>query len=115
MPEARAKERGEVARYWLRMENLRSLREHQTPFPCNRSNTRPYPDGMGNTGLVADGVQESQSKILCMDYRDISRAVYHKIVCLEVAKHVGMRHFSRFLKPVYGLLDDDGVFLIQLS
>ncbi|PMD14942.1 cyclopropane-fatty-acyl-phospholipid synthase [Hyaloscypha hepaticicola] len=69
----------------------------------------------GNKGLLADGIRNTQSKILCMDYRDIPSSTYNKITCLEMAEHVGVRHFSSFLRQVYTLLDDDGVFIIQLS
>ncbi|TVY30456.1 Sphingolipid C9-methyltransferase [Lachnellula hyalina] len=69
----------------------------------------------GNAGLRADGIAEEQSKVLCMDYRDIPRTTFAKIACLEMAEHVGIRHFSSFLKQVYNLLDDDGVFVLQLS
>lgn len=69
----------------------------------------------GNQGLLADGIHSSQSKILCMDYRDIPRDTYTHISCLEMAEHVGVRHFSSFLRQVYDLLSDDGVFVLQLS
>ncbi|TVY57993.1 Sphingolipid C9-methyltransferase 2 [Lachnellula cervina] len=69
----------------------------------------------GNAGLRADGIPEEQSKIICMDYRDIPQTTFAKIACLEMAEHVGVRHFSSFLKQVYNLLDDDGVFVLQLS
>ncbi|KAI9663521.1 MAG: Sphingolipid C9-methyltransferase 2 [Alyxoria varia] len=73
----------------------------------------------GNNGLRKDGIPEEQSRILCMDYRDISppdgKSGYDKITCLEMAEHVGIRHFSTFLSQVYDMLDDDGVFLLQIA
>lgn len=71
----------------------------------------------GNNALRKVGVPEEQSKILCMDYRDIPVPAggYDKITCLEMAEHVGVRHFSRFLKQVYDMLDDDGVFFLQIA
>jgi len=71
----------------------------------------------GNNGLRKDGVPESQSKILCMDYRDIPvpPGGYNKITCLEMAEHVGVRHFSTFLSQVNSMLDDDGVFFLQIA
>ena len=69
----------------------------------------------GNKGLRADGIAEKQSRVLCMDYRDIPKEMYPRIVCLEMAEHVGVRHFTRFLTQVYQLLEDDGVFVLQLS
>jgi len=71
----------------------------------------------GNNALRKAGVEESQSKILCMDYRDIplAKGGYNKITCLEMAEHVGVRHFSKFLSQVYDMLDDDGVFFLQIA
>ena len=71
----------------------------------------------GNSGLRKLGVEASQSEILCMDYRDIPvpEGGYNKITCLEMAEHVGVRHFSTFLKQVYDMLDDDGMFFLQYA
>ena len=71
----------------------------------------------GNNALRKAGVEESQSKILCMDYRDIPLPAggYKKIICLEMAEHVGVRFFGTFLKQVYDMLDDDGVFFLQIA
>ncbi|KAI9832846.1 MAG: Sphingolipid C9-methyltransferase 2 [Phylliscum demangeonii] len=90
----------------------------------------------GNTSLRKAGVGESQSRILCMDYRDIPPAAakrttrtrldmpdegataggYDKITCLEMAEHVGLRHFGAFLNQVYELLSDEqGVFFLQVA
>ncbi|KAL9052170.1 MAG: hypothetical protein Q9162_005565 [Coniocarpon cinnabarinum] len=72
----------------------------------------------GNNGLRRDGVSESQSRILCMDYRDIPRPTsghYDRITCLEMAEHVGVRHFSSFLNQVSDMLSDDGVFFLQIA
>lgn len=71
----------------------------------------------GNNAMRKVGVPEEQSKILCMDYRDIPVPAggYKKITCLEMAEHVGVRHFSKFLKQVYDMMDDDGVFFLQIA
>lgn len=71
----------------------------------------------GNNGLRKAGISEEQSRILCMDYRDIPvpDGGYNKITCLEMAEHVGVRHFSSFLKKVSNMLDDDGVFFLQIA
>ncbi|KAK0888947.1 hypothetical protein LTR57_025460 [Friedmanniomyces endolithicus] len=52
-----------------------------------------------------------------MDYRDIPvpAGAYHKITCLEMAEHVGVRHFASFLSQVNAMLDDDGVFFLQIA
>ncbi|KAK1750640.1 S-adenosyl-L-methionine-dependent methyltransferase [Echria macrotheca] len=71
----------------------------------------------GNGALRKAGIPEEQSKILCMDYRDtpVPEGGYNKITCLEMAEHVGVRHFSKFLKQVYDMLDDDGTFFLQIA
>lgn len=71
----------------------------------------------GNDALRNAGIPEDQSKILCMDYRDIPvpEGGYNKVTCLEMAEHVGVRHFHAFLKQVYDMLDDDGVFFLQIA
>jgi sphingolipid C9-methyltransferase len=71
----------------------------------------------GNNSLRKAGIPEEQSKILCMDYRDIPvpEGGYHKITCLEMAEHVGIRKFQGFMKQVYDMLDDDGVFFLQVA
>lgn len=71
----------------------------------------------GNNALRKVGVTEEQSNILCMDYRDtpVPEGGYDKITCLEMAEHVGVRHFGKFLKQVYDMLDDDGVFFLQIA
>ncbi len=70
----------------------------------------------GNNALRKAGIDESQSRILCMDYRDIPvpRGGYKKITCLEMAEHVGLRRLSSFFSQVYDMLDDDGVFFLQI-
>jgi len=52
-----------------------------------------------------------------MDYRDIPvpEGAYNKITCLEMAEHVGVRHFASFLSQVNAMLDDDGVFFLQIA
>ncbi|KAF2666061.1 S-adenosyl-L-methionine-dependent methyltransferase [Microthyrium microscopicum] len=71
----------------------------------------------GNSGLAKAGISEDQSKILCMDYRDIPvpEGGYNKITCLEMAEHVGVRLFPSFCRQVYEMLDDDGVFFLQIA
>lgn len=71
----------------------------------------------GNAGFQKAGIPESQSKILCMDYRDIPvpEGGYNKITCLEMAEHVGVRHLSSFFTQVNEMLDDDGVFFLQIA
>ena len=85
---------------------------HATGVTLGRNQT-----AWGNSGLRKAGIEESQSNILCMDYRDIPvpEGGYNKITCLEMAEHVGVRLFSTFLRQVYDMLDDDGVFFLQIA
>ncbi|KAI5455178.1 hypothetical protein NCC49_002447 [Naganishia albida] len=71
----------------------------------------------GNKRLRDNGVPESQGRILCMDFRDLphEKGTFNKIVSLEMAEHVGIRRYSAFLKQVYDLLDDDGIFVMQVA
>ncbi|KIH90165.1 hypothetical protein SPBR_00408 [Sporothrix brasiliensis 5110] len=71
----------------------------------------------GNRALREVGIPEEQSKILCMDYREIPvpEGKYKKITCLEMAEHVGVRHFGGFARQVRDMLDDDGVFFLQIA
>ncbi|CAI6341488.1 unnamed protein product [Periconia digitata] len=85
---------------------------HVTGVTLGRNQT-----AWGNSGLRRNGIGEDQSNILCMDYRDIPVPAggYNKITCLEMAEHVGVRHFPGFARQVYEMLDDDGVFFLQIA
>ncbi|KAH9860512.1 Sphingolipid C9-methyltransferase 2 [Plenodomus biglobosus] len=85
---------------------------HVTGVTLGRNQT-----AWGNNGLRKSGIEEDQSKILCMDYRDIPlpSGGYNKITCLEMAEHVGVRHLSSFFRQVNSMLDDDGVFFLQIA
>lgn len=85
---------------------------HVTGVTLGRNQTK-----WGNNGLRNAGIPEEQSRILCMDYRDIPvpEGKYNKITCLEMAEHVGVRHFTGFLRQVYDMLEDDGTFYLQIA
>lgn len=85
---------------------------HVTGITLGRNQT-----AWGNSGLRKNGIEESQSKILCMDYRDIPvpEGRYNKITCLEMAEHVGVRHLGSFFRQVNDMLEDDGVFFLQIA
>lgn len=85
---------------------------HVTGITLGRNQT-----AWGNSHLRNDGVPESQSRIVCVDYRDtpVPEGKYNKITCLEMAEHVGVRHFSTFLNQVYNMLTDDGTFFLQIA
>ncbi|TFY73780.1 hypothetical protein EWM64_g10232 [Hericium alpestre] len=71
----------------------------------------------GNQRIKDNGGDPSRARILCCDYRDIpgGKGTYNKIVSLEMAEHVGVRRYDAFLRQVYDLLDDDGVFVFQVA
>jgi len=52
---------------------------------------------------------------LTMDYREIPNEKYDKITCLEMAEHVGIRLFPTFLEQVSEMLEDDGIFYLQIA
>jgi cyclopropane fatty-acyl-phospholipid synthase-like methyltransferase len=71
----------------------------------------------GNDRIKRNGVDPSRARILCTDYRDVpvEKGYYDKVVSLEMAEHVGIRHYGRFLKSIYDRLNDDGTFLLQVA
>lgn len=54
-------------------------------------------------------------EILVDDYRNLPRRKYDKITCLEMAEHVGIKNFQRFLLQVKDMLEDDGIFYLQIA
>jgi sphingolipid C9-methyltransferase len=69
----------------------------------------------GNDVLQKAGVPETQSRILCMDYRDIPEQKFDKITQLEMGEHVGIRKLTKFFRQCYDMLEDDGCMYVQLS
>ncbi|ORY82501.1 S-adenosyl-L-methionine-dependent methyltransferase [Protomyces lactucae-debilis] len=69
----------------------------------------------GNAALKELGCTDS--RILCMDYRDIPKPTggYDKITCVEMAEHVGIRRFPSFLNQIKDTLQDDGIFYMQVA
>ncbi|KAJ1984340.1 hypothetical protein H4R34_000715 [Dimargaris verticillata] len=69
----------------------------------------------GNNRCAEYGVGD-KGRILCSDYRDIApRPRFNKISCLEMAEHVGVRKFQDFLLQVRDMLEDDGLFFMQIA
>lgn len=67
------------------------------------------------TGEAAKVGVTDNLNLLCMDYRDIPTQTFDKITCLEMAEHVGVRKFQTFLCQVRDMLDDDGLFFLQIA
>ena len=57
----------------------------------------------------------NRANIMVMDYRDIPKKKYNKISCLEMAEHVGIKNFRNFMKQIYDMLEDDGIFYLQIA
>lgn len=53
--------------------------------------------------------------ILVDDYRNIPAQRFDKITCLEMAEHVGIKNFQKFLLQVRSMLEDDGIFYLQIA
>ncbi len=83
--------------------------------------------GVDATGVTLSGNQSAfaterirqrglseKVRVLTLDYRDIPAQTWNKISCLEMAEHVGIKNFQKFLRQVKGLLDDDGLFFLQI-
>ncbi len=67
-----------------------------------------------NDQIARWGVKD-HARVHRMDYRSIPHEKYDKISCLEMAEHVGVKYFQRFMKQVAGLLKDDGLFYLQIA
>lgn len=67
-----------------------------------------------NNQIQKAGVKQN-ARILCMDYRDIPRQKFNKITCVEMAEHVGIKYFQSFMRQVYDMLEDDGIFYLQIA
>ncbi|KAI8873205.1 sphingolipid C9-methyltransferase-like protein [Ramicandelaber brevisporus] len=69
----------------------------------------------GNNRAKANKV-DNLAKIICTDYRDVPATPrFNKISCLEMAEHVGIRRFTEFLTQVREMMDDDGLFFLQIA
>lgn len=66
----------------------------------------------GNDRIKKAGI-EDKARILCLDYRDIPKKKFNKIVSLEMVEHVGVKNLPKFFEQMYNMLEDDGQFLLQ--
>ncbi len=64
---------------------------------------------------IKDWGVADRARAIRMDYRAIPADKYDKISCLEMAEHVGVKYFQRFMNQIYGLLKDDGIFYLQIA
>ncbi|KAI9024709.1 S-adenosyl-L-methionine-dependent methyltransferase [Hyaloraphidium curvatum] len=69
----------------------------------------------GNDWALKEGVAE-RARLINKDYRDIPKSEkWDRITCLEMAEHVGVLRFQTFMRQVYDLLEDDGIFFMQVA
>jgi cyclopropane fatty-acyl-phospholipid synthase-like methyltransferase len=66
----------------------------------------------GNARIAREAM-EDRARIECLDYRDIPRRKYDRIVSLEMVEHVGIKNLARYFAVVRDRLKDDGLFLLQ--
>ena len=66
----------------------------------------------GNAQIVHQGMT-GLARVECLDYRDLPRRRYDRIVSLEMVEHVGVKNLPRYFDIVRDRLEDDGLFLIQ--
>lgn len=52
-------------------------------------------------------------KFLLMDYRDLPKENYDRIVSVGMFEHVGYKNYQEFMDVVYNRLIDDGIFLLH--
>jgi cyclopropane fatty-acyl-phospholipid synthase-like methyltransferase len=53
------------------------------------------------------------ARVECLDYREIPRQSYDRIVSLEMVEHVGIKNLPAYFSIVRERLKDDGLFLLQ--
>jgi cyclopropane fatty-acyl-phospholipid synthase-like methyltransferase len=53
--------------------------------------------------------------VIVDDYRNLPSKKWDKITCLEMAEHVGIKNFQKFLLQVRNMLKDDGIFYLQIA
>ena len=53
--------------------------------------------------------------VIVDDYRNLPAEKFDKITCLEMAEHVGIKNFQKFLLQVRSMLKDDGIFYLQIA
>lgn len=67
-----------------------------------------------NEKIREEGVAD-HARVLLKDYRDIEPGTYDKVSCLEMAEHVGIKNFQKFMRQCNSLLKDDGIFYLQIA
>ncbi len=68
----------------------------------------------GTERISQKGLQQ-RARILTMDYRDIPHEKWNKITVLEMAEHVGIRKFQKFMRQLNSMLEEDGILFLQIA
>jgi len=69
-----------------------------------------------NDKCTKEEIQQSDCQFLCRDYREIEKGKkFNKISCLEMSEHVGVLKYKAFCNQVFDLLEDDGLFYLQIA
>jgi len=68
----------------------------------------------GTDRIQKKGLGE-KARILTMDYRQIPRERWNKITVLEMAEHVGIQNFQKFMRQLSSMLEDDGLLFLQIA
>ncbi|KAK3605101.1 hypothetical protein CHS0354_000768 [Potamilus streckersoni] len=66
----------------------------------------------GNKQIAEHGMT-NKARIMRIDYRDIPKEKYDAISSLEMIEHVGLKNYQKFIRQIYDLLSDDGIFYLQ--
>jgi cyclopropane fatty-acyl-phospholipid synthase-like methyltransferase len=66
----------------------------------------------GSARIANEGVS-GRARIACLDYRELPRHAYDRIVSLEMVEHVGVKNLGKYFSIVHDRLKDDGLFLLQ--
>jgi len=64
--------------------------------------------------LASEQGVSDRIRIVVDDYRTLEGR-FDKITCVEMAEHVGIKNFQVFLRQAYELLEDDGIFYLQIA
>ncbi|KAL0933923.1 cyclopropane-fatty-acyl-phospholipid synthase [Colletotrichum truncatum] len=70
---------------------------------------------LGNWRLQCAGLSEYQSRIQFLKTQEVMPSKYDKITCLQVSEQVGKMKMSKFFQQCYDMLEDDGIFYVEVT
>lgn len=97
---------------WGRLANHMASKGADVVGVCMASDQKAYADRMS-----AKLGQSSKVKIDLKNFFDVEYApkTFNVISSVEMAEHVGITNYNKFLRKVHSLLADDGTFYIQVA